>query len=292
MTASLRRVLITGATSGIGLAITRELASHGFEVIATARSLEKGERLRIELGNLGSAIHIVTCDLESPEKIDAAIADVFAIWPTGPWALINNAGFAVPGAVEDVSGELAEKQLAVNVLAPAHFIRAFVPSMRAQRAGRIVNISSVSGRVTSPFLGWYSASKFALEALSDALRTEVRDFGIEVVLVEPTGFASSIWGNSVPLMPKNADTGPYQRAYAKARKLVNSTFPEPSPVAVIVREALEGRRPKTRYLIGKGSRAIPYLRLLPARYLDSLLEFNLGLGRQSLILRAILRMKR
>jgi len=293
VTAFPRKVLVTGATSGIGLAIAKELATHGFEVMATARNLDKAEQLRVDLGDLGSAVHIVTCDLESPGQIDAAITDVFTIWPAGPWALINNAGFAAPGAVEDVSAVIAEKQLAVNVLAPAHFIRAFVPSMRAQRTGRIINISSISGRVTSPFVGWYSASKFALESLSDALRMEIRDFGIDVILVEPAGFASSIWGNAVPLMPKNADTGPYQRAYARARKLVDSAFPEPSPVAAVVREALESGKPKTRYLIGKGSRAIPYLRLLPTPYLDLLMEFNLGLRRPPLILRAIIKkMKR
>jgi NAD(P)-dependent dehydrogenase (short-subunit alcohol dehydrogenase family) len=280
----LRSVLVTGATSGIGLAITKELAANGFEVIATARTLEKAAYLQAALAEAGLAVHALACDFERPDEVASAIEKVFKIWPLGPWSVVNNAGFAAPGAIEDVTAEIAEKQLVINVLAPAQVMRAFLPSMRTRGSGRIINISSVSGRVSSPFIGWYSASKFALEALSDALRLEVREFGIEVILVEPTGFASSIWSNALPLLPSNAQTGPYRRAYSKAQKLINSNFPEPSPVAKIVRTALESEKPKARYLVGKGTRAIPYLRLLPANLLDVVMQINLGLRKPPAIL--------
>ena len=284
-----KTVLVTGATSGIGLAVTKELAASGFAVIATARTQEKAERLQRTLADAELTARVVVCDFEKSDEIAAAMAEVFEIWPSGPWAVVNNAGFALPGSIEDVTGEIAQKQLLINVLAPAEVIRALLPSMRARGSGRIVNISSFSGRVATPFLGWYSASKFALEAISDSLRVEVREFGIEVVLIEPSGFASSIWANSLPLLPADALTGPYRRAYSKARRLISSDLPEPTPVAKIVRIALESQKPKARYPVGKGTRAIPVLRILPSSLLDLLMQINLGLSKPVTILRMMIR---
>ncbi|HUW78582.1 MAG TPA: SDR family oxidoreductase [Candidatus Nanopelagicaceae bacterium] len=283
-----RNVLVTGATSGIGLSVTKELAATGFDLIATARTADKAEALGTLLAQLGLKARVLICDFEKADQLARLVDQVFEIWPSGPWALINNAGFGAPGAVEDVSTELAQRQLITNVLAPAQLIRAFVPSMRAQGTGRIVNISSIQGRISSPFMGWYSASKYALEALSDALRGEVREFGIEVILVEPSGFASSIWSNALPLLPENAHTGPYRKAYSGAEKLIGSKFPEPTPVAKIVRTALETTSPKARYLVGKGTRAIPFLRVLPERMLDQVMLINLGLMKAPLVLGIIL----
>ena len=280
-------ILVTGATSGIGLAVTKELAANGFAVIATARTQEKADHLQSTLAKAGFTVRVVACDFEKSDEITVAIEKVFEFWPAGPWAVINNAGFAVPGAIEDVTGQIAQQQLLINVLAPAQIIRAVLPSMRARGSGRIINISSISGRIASPFVGWYSASKFALEALSDALRVEVREFGIDVILIEPSGFASSIWANALPLLPADALTGPYRRAYSKARKLVNSNFPEPSPVAKIVRIALESEKPKSRYPVGKGTRIIPVLRLLPTNWLDVLLQINLGLRKPTTLLKTL-----
>ena len=284
-----KTVLVTGATSGIGLAVTQELAASGFAVVATARSQAKAEQLLRLLSDSGLTARVLVCDFEKSTEIAAAMVKVFEIWPTGPWAVVNNAGFALPGAIEDVTGEMAQKQLLINVLAPAEVIRALLPSMRARGSGRIINISSFSGRVATPFLGWYSASKFALEALSDSLRVEVREFGIEVVLIEPSGFASLIWANALLLLPADGLAGPYRRAYAKAQKLINSNLPGPTPVAKIVRIALESQKPKARYPIGKGTRAIPLLRVIPSKLLDLLLQINLGLSRPFTILRMIIR---
>jgi len=282
-----KSVLVTGATSGIGLAIVRELTASNFEVIATARNMEKASELADALLGQGLTARILICDFEDTAEIDKLLVEVFEIWPTGPWAVINNAGFGVPGAIEDVGGQLAQQQMMINVLAPAQVIRGVLASMRARGNGRIINISSISGRLAPPFMGWYSASKFALEALSDSLRVEVRDFGISVVLIEPSGFASSIWPNSLRLMPVDADSGPYSRAYSKARKITNSNFPEPTPVAKIVRIALESPQPKARYPIGKGTGLIPILRLLPARWLDAVMEINMGLRKPPRILNSL-----
>lgn len=285
-------VLVTGATSGIGLAVAKELAGNGYEVIATARTREKAAQLQRGLSEAGLAVQVIACDFEKPDEVSQAMDEVFQIWPTGPWAVVNNAGFAAPGAVEDVSAQIAQKQMVVNVLAPAQVIRAVLPSMRERGGGRIVNISSISGRVASPFIGWYGASKFALEALSDALRLEVREFGIDVVMIEPSGFASSIWANSLQYLPTNAETGPYRRAYSKARRVINSDFPAPTPVAEIVRVALESENPKARYPIGKGTAAIPFLRMLPTRWLDIVMQINLGLRKPPTLLTVFLRRKK
>jgi short-subunit dehydrogenase len=284
----LRSVLVTGATSGIGLAITKELATNGFDIIATARNLNKANLLQTALSEAGLAVRVLACDFENPDEISSLARQVLEIWPQGPWAVVNNAGFAAPGAIEDVTAEIAHRQLAINVLAPAQVVRSFLPSMRTRGSGRIVNISSVSGRVSSPYIGWYSASKFALEALSDALRIEVRDFGVDVILIEPSGFASPIWSNALTLLPSNALTGPYSRAYSKAGKLIDSNFPEPTPVAKIVRNALESQKPKPRYLVGKGTAAIPYLRILPTHILDVVMQINLGLRKPPTILGILL----
>lgn len=285
----LQSVLVTGATSGIGLAVVSELAANGYDVIATARTQEKAALLETGFSDAGFTVRVLVCDFEKPAEIANAVKELFQIWPLGPWAVVNNAGFAAPGAIEDVTGEMAQQQMVVNVLAPAQVIRAVLPSMRARGSGRIVNISSVSGRVASPYIGWYSASKFALEALSDALRVEVRNFGIDTVLIEPSGFASSIWEKSLPLLPTDAETGPYKHAYSKARKIVSTEFPTPTPVARIVRIALESQKPKARYLVGKGSGAIPYVRLFPSHWQDAVMQMNLGLRQPPAVLRVLLR---
>jgi NAD(P)-dependent dehydrogenase (short-subunit alcohol dehydrogenase family) len=122
----LRSVLVTGATSGIGLAITKELATNGFDIIATARNLNKANLLQTALSEAGLAVRVLACDFENPDEISSLARQVLEIWPQGPWAVVNNAGFAAPGAIEDVTAEIAHRQLAINVLAPAQVVRSFL----------------------------------------------------------------------------------------------------------------------------------------------------------------------
>ncbi|MGH3327704.1 MAG: SDR family oxidoreductase [Streptomycetales bacterium] len=250
-----RSVVVTGATSGIGLYTALELSSSGFDVIGTARSEEKAAALRKTAERNGLGVRTVVLDVADAESTVRGFTRIAALTDGGPWAVVNNAGVAQPGAVEDVEDEPAREQLEVNLLAPARITRLVLPAMRERGDGRIVNISSVSGRVSAPFLGWYCASKQALEALTDALRIEVAQFGVRVVLVEPGSYGTQIWQRGLASMPKRARS-PYTQAYALAAELIrhSGALPSPAPVARTVRSALESPRPRPRYLVGTQAR--------------------------------------
>ena len=248
----MRHVVVTGANSGIGLATAIELATHGYDVIGTVRSEEKGDTLLREAAAKGATVRYVVCDVADAESTEQAFAEVAAMTaPDGLYAVVNNAGFAVAGAVEETGDDQAREIFETNVLGPARICRLVVPGMRERGGGRIVNVSSIAGRVTSPLLGWYCASKHALEALSDALRQEVAGFGIKVVLVEPGSFGTNIWGEAQERMGEVPD-GPYTTAYERARAVSGSSdrMPDPIWVARTIRLALAVPMPLPRYLIG------------------------------------------
>ena len=275
-----KTALITGATSGIGLYTARELVSAGWRVVGTARTPAQADQLLREV----PGVEVLVADFTEPESASNLISQTLDLLGQAPYALVNNAGFAAPGAIEDVAPAYAAEQVRVNLFIPAELIRGFLPSMRSRGSGRIVNISSVSGRVAAPFLGWYSASKFALEALSDALRVELTGSGIHVSLVEPASFSSNIWSKAGTQLPT---TGPHQKIYQKAARLVHAEYPEPTPVARVIRDAIESDAPRTRYLVGKGTGAIPYVRLLPAKMIDAFVAITFGLKRPPLLMRLL-----
>ena len=275
-----KTALITGATSGIGLYTARELVSAGWRVVGTARTPAQADQLLREV----PGVEVLVADFTEPESASNLISQTLDLLGQAPYALVNNAGFAAPGAIEDVAPAYAAEQVRVNLFIPAELIRGFLPSMRSRGSGRIVNISSVSGRVAAPFLGWYSASKFALEALSDALRVELTGSGIHVCLIEPTSFSSNIWSKAGTQLPT---TGPHQKIYQKAARLVHAEYPEPTPVARVIRDAIESDAPRTRYLVGKGTGAIPYVRLLPAKMIDAFVAITFGLKRPPLLMRLL-----
>jgi NAD(P)-dependent dehydrogenase (short-subunit alcohol dehydrogenase family) len=277
-----RTVLITGATSGIGLVSARLLSNSGWNVIATARSEEKAAILRTALTN----IDVLVADFDQPDAVDAVVT---ALGDRRIDALINNAGFALPGAVEDVTPERARHQYEINVFAPIFLSRALIPQMRANGGGRIINVSSVSGLITGPMLGWYSSSKHALESLSDALRLELRPFGISVSLIEPNSFGTDIWSRAATLFP-NAEASAYASFYRRADRLLNRTYPEPTPVAEAILEALTADQPKARYLVGKGTAVFPIIRRLPTKVSDYLIATSLGLRKPHPVIRRLLRM--
>jgi NAD(P)-dependent dehydrogenase (short-subunit alcohol dehydrogenase family) len=244
----MKTVVVTGANSGIGLATALELAGAGYDVVGTVRSEDKAKALydaAIERGVPVQAAILDVADEESTAKGIAAIEGRSDIW-----AVVNNAGFAQAGAVEDVDDEAVRYQLEVNVVAPARIARLVLPGMRDRGEGRIVNISSVAGRISLPMMGWYCASKHALEAMTDALRMEVADAGIAVTLVEPGSFGTGIWEGA--RYPENSSAS-YADAYARAQRTTVAgarLLPDPVWVARTVRLALGSPMPLARYLIG------------------------------------------
>lgn len=245
-----RSVVVTGANSGIGRATALELARAGYDVVGTVRSETKAAGLRADAEARGLSVRTVLCQVEDAASCEEAMREVAAL-TGGPWALVNNAGYAQAGAVEDVGDEGVRAQLEVNLVAPMRLARLVLPGMRAAGGGRIVNISSLAGRASAPLTGWYAASKHGLEAVSDALRVEVEPFGVRVVLVEPGGFGTNIWASAdVPATPADPT---YATAYARAQQVSargGSVLPDPVWVARVVRLALASPVPLPRYLVG------------------------------------------
>jgi NAD(P)-dependent dehydrogenase (short-subunit alcohol dehydrogenase family) len=255
-----KSVVITGANSGIGLATALELAAHGYDVIGTVRSEEKAETLRLAAVDREVIVRSVICDVTDAEQTERAFLEVAAMTDGGPWAVVNNAGYAHPGAVEDVSDDDARAQLETNVIAPARIARLVLPSMRERGEGRIVMVSSIAGRTTLPLMGWYHASKHALEALTDSLRMEVSPFGVRVTLVEPGSFDTGIWSEGQSRLPGGADSA-YRAAYEKATSVTGNADKMPSPVWVArtIRLALASPVPLSRYLVGVDAMTFAFL---------------------------------
>ena len=248
-----RNVVVTGASSGIGLATAVDLAAHGYEVIGTVRSEEKAELLHSAAASRGAALRHVICDVSDAESTEKAFAEVFAMTDAdGLFAVVNNAGYAIARPVEETTDEEAREIFETNVLGPARISRLVLPGMRERGEGRIVNVSSIAGRVVTPMTGWYAATKHALEALSDALRQETAAFGVKVVLIEPGGFGTGIWGGAGERMPSYDPAGPYAAAYARATLTngLGDRLPDPIWVARVIRLALASPMPLPRYLVG------------------------------------------
>ncbi|MEW8525613.1 MAG: oxidoreductase [Candidatus Thiodiazotropha endolucinida] len=253
-----KTVLITGASSGIGKETAKTLIREGYTVYAAARRIEKMADLKA-LGCIPLKMDITHTD---------DIADVVAAIIKkcgGVDVLINNAGFGMYGAIEDTPIDEARYQFEVNLFGLAELTRAILPYMRNKGAGKIVNITSVGGKIYTPLGSWYHATKHALEGWSDCLRLEVSPFGIDVIIVEPgaigTEFGSVLEGQ---MMKRSGDT-----VYANvAQSLVtaNKRFYEdgaashPSVIARTISSALSSGKPKTRYVVGKLSKPLLFLR--------------------------------
>ena len=191
-----KSVLVTGCSSGIGLATAKLLRKKGWRVFPTARKSEDLESLR------KAGFEAVELDISSSKSVAAAIAVVLEKTKGCPGAVVNNAGFGMPGAIEDLTRDAMRDQFEVNLFGLQELTNLLIPVFRKQGCGRIVNVSSVVGRLSLPFMGIYSASKFALEAVSDALRVELSADGIGVSLVEPgpisTRFSNRSPANEIP----------------------------------------------------------------------------------------------
>jgi NAD(P)-dependent dehydrogenase (short-subunit alcohol dehydrogenase family) len=269
-------VVVTGASTGIGEATTEHLRSLGFDVFAGVRKDEDAERAR------SNGLKAVNLDVTDPGSIESARGVVESALDGGHLAgLVNNAGVAISGPIEFVSpGELT-RQLDINVVGQVRVTQAFMKLLRRDR-GRVINISSIGGRIALPLVGPYAASKFALEAVSDSLRREVRSQGIEVVVVEPGAIKTPIWGKGnaaadamLADAPAEAEElyGDMIRALrAETVKIEEDRGLPPEEVAKVVGEALTARKPKTRYLVGRDAKMRAAMaKRLPDRVMDSLI---------------------
>ena len=266
-----RVVLITGASSGIGCQAARDLARAGHTVYAGARRVERMRPLRA----LGVAP--VALDVTDQDACTGVVETIMAEQGRID-VLVNNAGYGSFGAVEDVDLTEARRQIEVNVLGLAALTRAVLPHMRARRSGTIINMSSMGGRLVTFMGGWYHATKYAVEALSDALRMEVADFGIDVVLIEPGGIRTD-WGTiAADHLESSARGGAYEKAAgrvaANMRRLYASRrMSDPQVVVRAIRGAVEARRPRSRYLVGLGAKPLVAAHaLLPARLFDRIMR--------------------
>ncbi|MDQ1645521.1 MAG: hypothetical protein QOJ50_1705 [Cryptosporangiaceae bacterium] len=246
-----KSVVITGANSGIGLVTAIELAKAGYEVYGTARSAEKVASLETAAAAKGATVHGIVCDVSDAESCEKGFAEIAERTGGGPYAVVNNAGTAQAGAIEDVPDDLARQQLEINLVAPARVARLVLPGMRERGTGHIINISSIAGRMSVPMMGWYCASKHGLEAMTNALRVEAAASGVKVTLIEPGSFGTSIWEAGGGSMPTSSDPV-YAAAYRRSTQVTSSDslMPDPIWVARTIRLALASPRPLARYLIG------------------------------------------
>ncbi|MDX1872266.1 SDR family NAD(P)-dependent oxidoreductase [Mycolicibacterium sp. 120266] len=246
-------VLVTGAGRGIGRAIAEQLAGRGWDVVAGVRSAADAEALRaVDPKRISTVSLDITADTDLQALSDALPARLDAV--------VNNAGIVVAGPMEAVSTEQWRKQLDVNVIGQLAVTRAVLPRLRESH-GRVVFISSINGRLSTPLIGPYAASKFALEAAADALRMELAPWGIAVVLVEPAQTDTDMWRTAdtmvddieAELTPQHREL--YARHVAGMRKSVpisQRLAVPPTAVAAVVYAALTSRRPRPRYLVGIG----------------------------------------
>ncbi len=271
-----RSILITGCSSGIGLDAARTLQARGWRVFATCRREGDCARLRQE------GLESVRLDYEDETSIAVAVAEVTERTGGRLDALFNNGAYAIPGALEDIPPEALRAILQANVVGWHDLTCRVIPLMRAQGGGRIVQCSSVLGRVGLKWRGAYVASKFALEGLSDVLRLEMADAGIHVVLIEPGPIASRFRANARAQFEAWVDWQGSARAAQYRDRLLKRLYEDrgpdrfelpPSAVTAVLIRALEAPRPRARYAVTWPARAVePLRRSLPDRWLDWLLN--------------------
>ncbi len=271
-------VVITGASTGIGRAIAEVLCASGHRVFANVRRKEDAEGIEAALGQNCRAIRF---DVRDDKAIaDAAAAVAAELGDDGLDALVNNAGIAVPGPIEHVPLAQFRDQFEVNVVGVVAATQAFLPLLKTGgRGGRIVNISSISGTITYPFLGPYSASKFALEALSDAMRRELAIAGIDVSVIQPGRFATPIWQKSDVAEGSVPDDSPYHGPLAafEAAGSDGSDGMHPERIGHLVAEILASPRPRPRYRVTRSPMTQWLARRLSTRLLDRIMARRLGM---------------
>lgn len=264
-------ILISGGSSGIGMQAARMLARKGHKVYAAARRLDRLEPLRedgivplrLDVTDEGSARQCVQAVLDAEGRIDV---------------LVNNAGYGSLGPVECVSMEEARRQMDTNLFGAACLSRMAIPGMREQGSGRIINISSVAGRAPVLYGGWYNISKYAIEALGDTMRVDLKPFGIDVVTIEPGGIKTAWGGIAADNLEACTAGSVYEPTASREAALFRKGYggnllAKPDAVARAITRASLSRRPRVRYRPGTGASALIFLHsILPARWWDALIR--------------------
>jgi NAD(P)-dependent dehydrogenase (short-subunit alcohol dehydrogenase family) len=266
-------VLITGCSSGIGYALAEAFHARGYTTCATARRPETLKALA-EKG-----IHTLALDVTSADSISAAIAHVQAKYGAVD-VLVNNAGIPVMGPTAELPLDELRRQWETNLTAPVAMAQAVVPGMVKKGAGRIVNVGSVSGILTTPFAGPYCASKAGLHSLNDALRMELKPFGIDVLLVQP-GAIQSGFGAGAQAQTQRQEWKLYARYAEGIAKRAGASQEHSTPTVVFANkfvDAVMAKKPKLVIRLGSGSSALPRLAKLPEAIKDRLLMKRFGLG--------------
>jgi NAD(P)-dependent dehydrogenase (short-subunit alcohol dehydrogenase family) len=280
-----KTILITGATTGIGRHAALYLAERGHRVIATGRNL----KALADLGRAASGkLEVLRLDVNDAGSIAAAAAEVDRLTGgRGVDVLVNNAGYGLPGALEEITDGDLRAQFETNVFGLMAVTRAFLPKMRERGEGRVINVSSIGGRVTMPMFGAYHATKYAVEAISDALRMELAPFGIQVALIEPGPIKTEFGARSVNEIAKyRSDASPYAAVYRRADEIAamaDKNSADPVVVSRAIAHAALARRARVRYVAPRALRPVIGLaRVLPARLFDWVMTRYLGLTRKRL----------
>jgi len=269
----MKYILITGVSTGIGYATTKYFLNKGYFVFGSVRKKVDADKLQNDFPNNFKPLLF---DVTDPKAIANAVLEVqHDIGDNGLAGLVNNAGIAVTGPMQHVPIENLEHQLNVNVLGVVRVTQAFLPLLGAVEnctfpPGRIIQISSVSGTISAPFMGPYSASKYALEAISDALRRELTIFGVKVVVIQPGPIQSDIW-EKMNHEPEYPDTY-YAPILSKRKKVIQKSGQDAIPAIAVAEKiwaGMELKNPKTRYLVDKAAWKMKIYQKLPDKILDN-----------------------
>lgn len=270
----MKHVLITGASTGIGLALTKSCLEQGYTVWACVRKLESLKDLKDKY----STLHVIRMDVTSKEEVQAA-ANILSQQSVDDFVLINNAGIALGGPIEAMDLKEWRNLFEVNVFGLLQVTQSFLPLLRKCK-GRVINIGSISGRMSSPFLAPYTSSKHAVRAISDSLRRELRTIGVKVILIEPGPIKTDIWDKSIAQSEKlETQLSPeLQLVYGEAMQSLKSAVTDVaknavpvSYVTVKVLRAITLENPYPYYLIGKNIHLQAWLmKLLPVRVVDAI----------------------
>lgn len=279
MPSSEKIILITGCSSGFGLLTAARLSTHrDYVVYATMRNLSKKHDLLAEVSRRKGTVHILPLDVTQQATIDAAVATIHAQEKRID-VVINNAGYGLGGFFEDVTEQEMRDQLETNFFGVQRVIRAVLPIMRAQKQGKIINISSVSGRMSFPILSAYGASKWAVEGWSESLRLELLPFGIKVLLVEPGSFQTKIFNENARIACNAHNPAscyyPYSQYLIEKRTTsLEKVRSNPDVVARAVEKLVAARHPRFRTVVGYDARLMLYAKLLlPHAVYERILNF-------------------